>query len=72
MQEAYAQLAVADFWRVRGLTAEGESARTAQAQCADRRRQAAKAVEELAGSDALTPLGERFVAGMTSRLHAID
>ncbi|MFI9583247.1 FxsB family cyclophane-forming radical SAM/SPASM peptide maturase [Streptomyces sp. NPDC052236] len=81
IQGTYAHIAVTDFWRVRRLTAEGEAAqgaaaqgaaaaRTAEAQFARWRQQTCEAVEVLAGSGALTPLGERFVAGMASTTHA--
>ncbi|MFI7041069.1 FxsB family cyclophane-forming radical SAM/SPASM peptide maturase [Microbispora rosea] len=60
LQGTYAHLAVTDFWRVR-RHAEPEPARR---HFAHWRVQTAEAIETLAGSKALTPLGERFVAGM--------
>ncbi|MFD3655029.1 FxsB family cyclophane-forming radical SAM/SPASM peptide maturase [Streptomyces sp. NPDC058620] len=64
LQGTYAHLAVTDFWRVRRLATQGPAARAAEAQFARWREQTAAAVDELAGSGALTPLGERFVSGM--------
>ncbi|MGW8885369.1 FxsB family cyclophane-forming radical SAM/SPASM peptide maturase [Streptomyces sp. NPDC055749] len=64
MQGTYAHIAVTDFWRVRRQSASGPAARAAQAQFARWREQTAAAVDELAGSGALTPLGRRFVEGM--------
>ncbi|NUL11008.1 FxsB family cyclophane-forming radical SAM/SPASM peptide maturase [Streptomyces lunaelactis] len=69
IQGTYAHIAVTDFWRVRRLTAAGQAARTAEAQFARWRRQTSEAVGVLAGSGVLTPLGERFVAGMASTVH---
>ncbi|MGW1491102.1 FxsB family cyclophane-forming radical SAM/SPASM peptide maturase [Streptomyces sp. NPDC002402] len=69
IQGAYAHIAVTDFWRVRRRTAEGEAARTAEAQFARWRHQTSEAVDVLAGSGVLTPLGERFVAGMARTVH---
>ncbi|WP_326648430.1 FxsB family cyclophane-forming radical SAM/SPASM peptide maturase [Streptomyces sp. NBC_01750] len=66
IQGTYAHIAVTDFWRVRRHTAQGEAARTAEAQFARWRQQTSEAVEVLATSGVLTPLGERFVAGMAS------
>lgn len=64
MQGTYAHIAVTDFWRVRRLSASGPAVRAAEAQFARWREQTAAAVDELAESGVLTPLGERFVAGM--------
>ncbi|WP_405809714.1 FxsB family radical SAM/SPASM domain protein [Streptomyces sp. NBC_00210] len=69
IQGTYAHIAVTDFWRVRRLDAEGEAARTAEAQFARWRQQTTEAIDVLAGSGALTELGERFVAGMASTAH---
>ncbi|MFC4058402.1 FxsB family cyclophane-forming radical SAM/SPASM peptide maturase [Planomonospora corallina] len=60
LQGAYAHLAVTAFWRARRHAAPDP----AHAQFARWRRQTAEAVETLAASGALTPLGERFVARM--------
>lgn len=64
IQGTYAHIAVTDFWRARRLTADGEAVRPAEALFARWRQQTTEALEVLAGSGALTPLGERFVAGM--------
>lgn len=60
LQGTYAHLAVTDFWRVRRHS-EPDPARR---HFAHWRARTAEAIETLAGSKALTPLGERFVAGM--------
>ncbi|MEU1368394.1 FxsB family cyclophane-forming radical SAM/SPASM peptide maturase [Streptomyces sp. NPDC005803] len=70
LQGTYAHIAVTDFWRVRRHTAGGASARTAEAQFARWREQTTEAVRVLAGSGLLTPLGERFVAGMGHTVEA--
>ncbi|MCX5138746.1 FxsB family cyclophane-forming radical SAM/SPASM peptide maturase [Streptomyces sp. NBC_00338] len=64
LQGTYAHIAVTDFWRVRRHTAQGALAGAAEARFARWREQTTQAVEVLAGSGLLTPLGERFVAGM--------
>ncbi|MFE6974590.1 FxsB family cyclophane-forming radical SAM/SPASM peptide maturase [Streptomyces sp. NPDC057682] len=64
LQGTYAHLAVTDFWRVRRRTAKGAAAPAAEARFAQWREQTTHAVRVLAGSGLLTPLGERFVAGM--------
>lgn len=69
IQGVYAHIAVTDFWRVRRLAAEGEAARAAEAHFARWRQQTTEAVEVVAGSGALTELGERFVAGMANTAH---
>ncbi|GIM99432.1 FxsB family cyclophane-forming radical SAM/SPASM peptide maturase [Planomonospora venezuelensis] len=60
LQGTYAHLAVTDFWRVRrhAVPERGNE------QFARWRRHTAEAIETLAASGALTPLGERFVAEM--------
>ncbi|MET7439320.1 HEXXH motif domain-containing protein, partial [Streptomyces sp. NPDC005568] len=64
LQGTYAHLAVIDFWRAQWRSTTGERSRAAETHFARWRDQTAEAVETLAGSGALTPLGERFVAGM--------
>ncbi|TXS49462.1 FxsB family cyclophane-forming radical SAM/SPASM peptide maturase [Streptomyces sp. or43] len=64
LQGTYAHIAVTDFWRVRRHSAQGAAADAAEAQFARWREQTTRAVRVLAGSGLLTPLGERFVAGM--------
>lgn len=64
IQGAYAHIAVTDFWRARRLASQGQAAQHAEIRFARWREQTSAAVDELAGSGALTRLGERFVAGM--------
>ncbi|MFE9969034.1 FxsB family cyclophane-forming radical SAM/SPASM peptide maturase [Streptomyces sp. NPDC005525] len=64
LQGTYAHIAVTDFWRARRLSTQGQAARTAEARFARWREQTVSAVQEVAGSGLLTPLGDRFVAGM--------
>jgi len=70
LQGTYAHLAVIDFWRARRRSTTGAQARDAEARFSRWRDQTAEAVETLAGSGALTPLGERFVAGMRETVRA--
>ncbi|WP_344056718.1 HEXXH motif domain-containing protein, partial [Microbispora corallina] len=60
LQGTYAHIAVTDFWRVR----RHEVPDPGHVQFARWRADTAAAVERLAESGAMTPLGERFVAGM--------
>ncbi|MEW9529440.1 FxsB family cyclophane-forming radical SAM/SPASM peptide maturase [Microbispora sp. NPDC049125] len=60
LQGTYAHLAVTDYWRTR----RHAEPHPAQAQFARWRVQTAEAIETLARSQALTPVGERFVAHM--------
>nr|BFE83614.1 hypothetical protein GCM10020093_062150 [Planobispora longispora] len=60
LQGAYAHIAVTGFWRARRHSEPDP----AQAQFARWRRDTAEAVETLASSGALTPLGARFVERM--------
>ena len=64
LQGTYAHIAVTDFWRARRSAASGPAAKTAEAQFAHWRAQTAGAIESLAASGSLTPLGERFINGM--------
>jgi uncharacterized protein len=64
LQGTYAHVAVADFWRVRRLVTTGAQADEAAAAFARWRWQTAEAIETLAGSGSLTPLGDDFVARM--------
>ncbi|MEU2625628.1 FxsB family cyclophane-forming radical SAM/SPASM peptide maturase [Kitasatospora sp. NPDC007106] len=67
LQGTYAHLAVTEFWagRVRAYDGlPGAAAEHARLQLARWRAHTAAAVEDLAGSGSLTPLGERLVAGM--------
>jgi uncharacterized protein len=60
LQGTYAHLAVSDFWRARRHGVTGQS----EVQFALWRKHTAEAIDSLSGSQALTPLGMRFVAGM--------
>jgi uncharacterized protein len=64
LQGAYAHLAVTDYWRVRRGELGGAQAAAAEERFARWRMHTAAAIETLAGSGALTPLGTRFVEGM--------
>jgi uncharacterized protein len=64
LQGAYAHIAVTDYWRLRRHAVTGPDALTAGEQFARWRMMTAEAIETLAASGGLTPLGARFVAGM--------
>ena len=64
LQGTYAHIAVTDFWRVRRRATAGREAETAEARFAHWRIQTADAIETLAASGSLTPLGELFIEGM--------
>lgn len=64
LQGTYAHVAVADFWRTRRLRLRGTQAEAAEAHFARWRLHTAEAIEVLAESGSLTPLGDRFVEGM--------
>ena len=64
LQGTYAHLGVTDYWRLRRHRAVGQAALDAAEQFARWRQLTAEAIETLADSGALTPLGDRFVAGM--------
>jgi uncharacterized protein len=64
LQGTYAHLAVTDFWRVRQNVAIGAAAETAAQRFTYWRAHTCDAVETLAGSGSLTPLGVRFVDEM--------
>lgn len=64
LQGAYAHIGVTDYWRLRRGQAAGPDALAAAEQFARWRMVTAEAIDTLAGSGALTPLGARFVAGM--------
>jgi len=69
LQGAYAHIAVTDFWRLRRHVVAGKAALSAAALFARWRTMTVGAIETLAGSSALTPLGVRFVAGMNATVH---
>jgi uncharacterized protein len=64
LQGTYAHIAVTDYWRVRRHEVTGPDALAAAERFARWRTMTAEAIETLAGSGALTPLGARFVDGM--------
>lgn len=64
LQGTYAHLAVTDFWRVRQEVTAGAEAEAAGERFAFWRDHTRDAIETLAGSGSLTPLGERFVDEM--------
>ncbi|MFI9270784.1 FxsB family cyclophane-forming radical SAM/SPASM peptide maturase [Kitasatospora sp. NPDC052896] len=67
LQGTYAHLAVTEFWGTRVAAYDGlpgEPAEHARTQLATWRALTDRAIDTLAGSGALTPLGERFAGGM--------
>jgi uncharacterized protein len=64
LQGTYAHLGVTDYWRGRRHRADGPAALAAAGQFARWRLLTVEAIETLAGSGALTDLGERFVTRM--------
>jgi uncharacterized protein len=64
LQGTYAHIAVTDYWRVRRHMETGPDAPASAELFARWRMMTAEAIETLAGSGALTPLGARFVEGM--------
>ena len=64
LQGTYAHIAVTDYWRVRRHMETGPDALAPAELFARWRMMTAEAIETLAGSGALTPLGTRFVEGM--------
>ncbi|MFL6111118.1 MAG: aKG-HExxH-type peptide beta-hydroxylase, partial [Catenulispora sp.] len=64
LQGTYAHIAVTDFWRVRRLRLDGPPAEAAEQHFTRWRLHTAEAIDVLAGSGSLTPLGARFVEGM--------
>ncbi len=71
LQGTYAHIAVTDFWRARRTAASGPAAETAGARFAHWRGQTAGAIESLAASGSLTPLGEQFIDGMRGSIAAM-
>jgi uncharacterized protein len=66
LQGAYAHLAVTDFWRLRWHALDGQAAADAAERFARWRMLTAEAVKTLISTGALTPLGIRFVQGMSA------
>jgi HEXXH motif-containing protein len=72
LQGTYAHFAVADFWRLRRRYVTGEAARVAGFEHAYWRSQARRGAEILAGSSALTELGQSFVEGLGAAMAGWD
>ena len=66
LQGTYAHLGVADFWRLRRHALDGRAAADAAERFARWRMLTAEAVKTLISTGALTPLGIRFVQGMSA------
>jgi uncharacterized protein len=64
LQGTYAHIGVTDYWRARRHQVSGPDAPVAAEQFARWRIMTEAAIETLANSSALTPLGTRFVTGM--------
>jgi uncharacterized protein len=64
LQGTYAYVAVTDFWRARRHYLSGSEAQAAAAKFALWRMHTADAIETLAASGSLTPLGIHFAEGM--------
>ena len=71
LQGTYAHIAVTDFWRARRNAAVGTASEAAEARFAHWRDQTADAIESLAASGSLTPLGEEFIDGMRDSIAAM-
>jgi uncharacterized protein len=65
LQGVYAHLGVTDFWRLRRHSLDGSAAMDAAERFARWRMLTAEVTETLRSSGALTPLGIRFVQGMS-------
>jgi len=70
LQGAYAFVGVTDFWRRHRAATTGAAAATAEFEFALRRRQTARALEELATSGELTATGSRLVARLERTLRS--
>jgi len=70
LQGAYAHVGVTDYWRGRRHRADGAEALVADQRFAQWRLLTTEAIDTLAGSGALTPLGSRFVARMRSTVES--
>jgi uncharacterized protein len=69
LENAYANLAVTEFWRVRAGLGEHDQAEAAE-QYEHGREHTAAAIDTLAGSGSLTPLGLYFVGQMRASITA--
>ena len=67
-RDAYAQLAVVDFWRVRSAVDSGAQAEKAERRFAAEHACAVRAARILDGSGTLTAIGLQFAEGMRSTL----
>ncbi|WP_405568277.1 FxsB family radical SAM/SPASM domain protein [Streptomyces sp. NBC_01167] len=65
---AYSQLAAVEFWRVRRPTLEGDEATAAEHEFTCARQETLVTLGNLVRAGRLTPLGDRFVEGMTQAL----
>jgi uncharacterized protein len=70
LQGTYAHLAVTDYWRRRRAAVTGTAATEADEQFGRWNGHTRDAIDTLAASGALTPLGEMFVEGMRRSMHA--
>jgi uncharacterized protein len=68
LQGTYAHIGVTDYWRVRRHQAERVDDTEVAEQFARWRMATSEAIETLASSGALTPLGDRFVARMRTTI----
>lgn len=68
IQGTYAHLGVTDYWRIRRRQVGGTAGVEAAEQFARWRLATSDAIETLAASGALTPLGERFVSQMRTTI----
>ncbi|MEV2220327.1 HEXXH motif domain-containing protein [Nocardia vinacea] len=66
LQGTYAHIGVTDFWRVHRTRADGAQRQESEREFVRWRMMTAEAIRQLQGSGSLTPLGERFVAGMSA------
>jgi uncharacterized protein len=68
LQGTYAHLAVTDFWRAERNAADGQDAEAADARFVHWRTHTADAIETLAASGSLTPLGVHFIDSMRNSI----
>jgi uncharacterized protein len=68
LQGTYAHLGVTDYWRARRHQVDGTAGTEATEHFARWRMATSDAIETLASSGALTPLGDRFVARMRTTI----
>lgn len=68
LQGTYAHIGVTDYWRVRRHQVDGAAGTEVAEQFARWRLATSEAIETLASSNALSPLGDRFVARMRTTI----